>query len=176
MLELGIDLIEFRLVNTISEVEFSSDELEINKPSLIMFICNHCPYVIHYHDQIRKIAEDYSEEINLVAISSNDIENYPDDRPEMMKVLWEDLDLKFPYLYDENQEVAKKYKAECTPEFYLFDHDNKLAYRGRLDESSPGSSTKPTGKDLRKAINNILNNKDVSVNQFPSMGCNIKWK
>ena len=176
MLDLDTDLISFNLPNVIAGNNFSDNDLNSSKPSLIMFICNHCPYVIHYHEQIQQLVDDFEDSINLVAISSNDIVNYPQDRPEMMKDLWKDLDLKFPYLFDETQEIAKKYKAECTPEFYLFNKNLKLVYRGRMDESSPGSSIKPSGEDLRNAINNLLNNKKISSEQLPSMGCNIKWK
>ena len=176
MLPLGTKLIAFELTNAVSEKNFSSEELEILKPSLIMFICNHCPYVIHYHSEIQKIYKDYKDQANIVAISSNDIENYPQDGPEYMQDLWKELGLSFPYLYDETQMVAKAYKAECTPEFYLFDNNRKLVYRGRMDESSPNSSTLPSGKDLRDAIENLLNDKEISSDQFPSIGCNIKWK
>ena len=141
-----------------------------------MFICNHCPYVIHYHEQIKILASEYADAINLVAISSNDVVNYPEDSPEKMNQLWSRLGLKFPYLFDESQEVAKKYKAECTPEFYLFNLDKKLVYRGRMDDSSPGSNVDPSGRDLRLAIDNLINNKKISEEQYPSMGCNIKWK
>ena len=176
MLPLGTKLIAFELTNVVSEKNFSSEELEILKPTLIMFICNHCPYVIHYHSEIQKIYKDYKDQVNIVAISSNDIENYPQDGPEHMQDLWKELGLSFPYLFDETQMVAKAYKAECTPEFYLFDNNRKLVYRGRMDESSPNSSTLPSGKDLRDAIENLLNDKEISSDQFPSMGCNIKWK
>ena len=176
MLPLGTKLIAFELIDTVSEKNFSSDELEISKPTLIMFICNHCPYVIHYHSEIQKIYKDYKDQINMVAISSNDIDNYPQDAPEHMKDLWKELGLSFPYLFDETQMVAKAYKAECTPEFYLFDNNRKLVYRGRLDESSPNSAILPSGKDLRDAIENLLNEREISLEQFPSMGCNIKWK
>ena len=176
MLPLGTKLISFELINAVSEKNFSSEELEILKPSLIMFICNHCPYVIHYHSEIQKIYKDYKDQVNIVAISSNDIENYPQDGPEHMRDLWKELGLSFPYLFDETQMVAKAYKAECTPEFYLFDNNRKLVYRGRLDESSPNSKTAPSGKDLRESIENLLNDKEISSEQFPSMGCNIKWK
>ena len=176
MLPLGTKLIAFELIDTVSEKNFSSDELEISKPTLIMFICNHCPYVIHYHSQIQKIYKDYKDQINMVAISSNDIDNYPQDAPEHMQDLWKELGLSFPYLFDETQMVAKAYKAECTPEFYLFDNNRKLVYRGRLDESSPNSAILPSGKDLRDAIENLLNEREISLEQFPSMGCNIKWK
>ena len=176
MLPLGTKLISFELTNAVSKKNFSSEELEILKPTLIMFICNHCPYVIHYHSEIQKIYKDYKDQVNIVAISSNDIENYPQDGPEHMQDLWKELGLSFPYLFDETQEVAKAYKAECTPEFYLFDNNRKLVYRGRMDESSPNSSTLPSGKDLRDAIENLLNDRKISSDQFPSMGCNIKWK
>ena len=176
MLLLGTKLIAFELIDTVSEKNFSSDEFEISKPTLIMFICNHCPYVIHYHSEIQKIYKDYKDQINMVAISSNDIDNYPQDAPEHMQDLWKELGLSFPYLFDETQMVAKAYKAECTPEFYLFDSNRKLVYRGRLDESSPNSAILPSGKDLRDAIENLLNEREISLEQFPSMGCNIKWK
>ena len=176
MLELQTDLIGFDLLNSLSNKNFSSDSLDVDKSSLIMFICNHCPYVIHYHDEIIRLEKDYSKKVNLVAISSNDIINYPQDSPAKMKELWETLGLSFPYLFDETQDVAKKYKAECTPEFYLFDSNKKLIYRGRMDETSPGSDKKPSGKDLRTAIDNLENNRPISNDQHPSMGCNIKWK
>ena len=176
MLPLGTKLIAFELIDTVSEKNFSSDEFEISKPTLIMFICNHCPYVIHYHSEIQKIYKDYKDQINMVAISSNDIDNYPQDAPEHMQDLWKELGLSFPYLFDQTQMVAKVYKAECTPEFYLFDSNRKLVYRGRLDESSPNSAILPSGKDLRDAIETLLNEREISLEQFPSMGCNIKWK
>ena len=176
MLDLQTDLIGFDLLNSLSNKNFSSDSLDVNKSSLIMFICNHCPYVIHYHDEIIRLEKDYFKKINLVAISSNDVINYPQDSPAKMKELWKNLGLSFPYLFDETQEVAKKYKAECTPEFYLFDSNKKLIYRGRMDETSPGSDKKPSGKDLRTAIDNLENNRPISNDQHPSMGCNIKWK
>ena len=175
MLELGSYLEEFKLLNTVRGNDFSSSELDEAKPSLVMFICNHCPYVIHYHQEIQRLASDYADILNMVAISSNDIENYPQDGPDMMSKLWEDLGLSFPYLFDSTQEIAKKYKAECTPEFYLFDSSQKLVYRGRLDESSPNSGIEPTGKDLRDAIDNLISGKGINSNQLPSMGCNIKW-
>ena len=176
MLDLQTELINFNLHNVVDNNTYSSSELNISKPTLIMFICNHCPYVIHYHDEIKKLALDYLDRFNFVAISSNDIENYPQDSPEKMKELWYELGLDFPYLYDKSQEIAKLYKAECTPEFYLFNLSNKLVYRGRLDESSPGSESKPSGEDLRNAMENLLNDNEISKKQYPSMGCNIKWK
>ena len=112
----------------------------------------------------------------MIAISSNDIINYPQDSPSKMKELWISLGLSFPYLFDETQDIAKRYKAECTPEFYLFNQKQKLVYRGRMDETSPGSNSKPSAKDLRSAINSLLMNEPISDDQLPSMGCNIKWK
>ena len=176
MLELGSSLEEFNLIDTFSGNNFSSSKLDEAKPSLIMFICNHCPYVIHYHEEIQRLANDFDNAINMVAISSNDIEEYPQDGPDKMRELWVQLGLSFPYLFDSTQDVAKQYKAECTPEFYLFDSSQKLVYSGRLEESSPNSGFEPTGEDLRNAVENVLNNKDVNADQFPSMGCNIKWK
>ena len=175
MLELGSSLKEFNLLDTVSGNNFSSTELDEAKPSLIMFICNHCPYVIHYHDEIKRLANDFDNTINMVAISSNDVEEYPQDGPDKMRELWVELGLSFPYLFDSTQEIAKKYKAECTPEFYLFDHSQQLVYRGRLDESSPNSGTEPTGKDLRDAVDNLTSGKEINSSQLPSMGCNIKW-
>ena len=163
-------------LKSIKNTTVSLKEIKGKKATLIMFICNHCPYVIHYHDEIKRLANDFDDTINMVAISSNDIREYPQDGPEKMKELWAELGLSFPYLFDSTQDVAKQYKAECTPEFYVFDSYQKLVYRGRLDESSPNSGSEPTGKDLRNAIENVLNNKEVNPDQFPSMGCNIKWK
>ena len=176
MLTLGTELIPFNLLNIVSNKNFSSDELDSSKPSLIMFICNHCPYVIHYHSEIQQISRDYKNLINMTAISSNDVEIYPQDGPQEMRNLWEELGLSFPYLFDETQMIAKAYKAACTPEFYLFDRNKKLVYRGRLDESTPNSNIQPSGKDLRNALDNLLNNTAIDSDQLPSMGCNIKWK
>ena len=176
MLELNSKLIEFDLPNSVTNKNFSTDNFDLDKPSLIMFICNHCPYVIHYHEQIQKLTRDFEEKFNFVAISSNDVENYPQDSPEKMKILWEELSLTFPYLYDETQDVAKKYKAECTPEFYVFNANKKLIYRGRFDDTSPGSDTDPNGEDLRSAMQALIDGQKISDEQFPSMGCNIKWK
>ena len=125
MLDLQTDLIQFNLLNSLSNTNFSSDLLDNNKPSLIMFICNHCPYVIHYHGEIVRLSIDYNQKINMVAISSNDIISHPQDDPHRMKEMWNSLGLSFPYLFDETQQIAKKYKAECTPEFYLFNQQTK---------------------------------------------------
>ena len=176
MLELGTIMPDFKLINTVNNQEFNSDSLSPNKATVVMFICNHCPYVIHCLDQIIDISNHYLGDVEFVAISSNDVENYPDDAPDKMQDLAQKMGFNFPYLYDETQEIAKKFDAQCTPEFYLFNHNNILSYRGRIDDSSPGNGVKSTGKDLRDAIDDLLANKNPSKQQHPSMGCNIKWK
>ncbi len=176
MLTLGKSLPSFSLLNTLDNKLYNSKVLLNGKPSLLMVICNHCPYVIHYHNEIQNLYQEYNEILNFVAVSSNDIEKYPEDNPMKMKELFNSLSLEFPYLYDETQSLAKELKAECTPEFYLYDKNQKLVYRGRMDNSSPGNNEKITGKDIRNAIVTIQLNRQTDTNQFPSMGCNIKWK
>ncbi len=179
MLPIGTIAPDFSLIDTVSDKMLSVNELFSDKATVVMFICNHCPYVIHVKDELVRLTEDYtSKGIKFVAISSNDIEKYPQDGPEAMKVFAKELGSAFPYLFDETQEVARAYDAACTPDFYIFDGERRLRYRGRLDESRPRvENPKPvTGKDLREALNAILNNQVVSAVQFPSMGCNIKWK
>ncbi len=179
MLPIGTIAPDFSLVDTISDKTLSVNELFSDKATIVMFICNHCPYVIHVKDELVRLANDYQPRgVKLVAISSNDIEKYPQDGPEAMKVFAKESGFTFPYLYDETQDVARAYDAACTPDFYIFDGEKKLRYRGRLDESRPRvENPKPvTGKDLREALNAILANQMISEIQFPSMGCNIKWK
>ena len=176
MLPLGTKIPSFTLENTLDDSTYDSNMLSNGKNSVIMLICNHCPYVIHYHNEIVRLWRDFGTQINFIAISSNDIENYPQDRPEKMKKLFNDLNINFPYLFDAEQSVAKSLMAECTPEFYLFNKSSSLIYRGRLDNSSPGKNIKITGEDLRKAIEAALKNEDLIIDQKPSMGCNIKWK
>ena len=176
MLELGSKIPDFKLINALDGHLYSSSSLHNDKPSLIMVICNHCPYVIHYHEEMQRLQSDYAHEVDFVAISSNDVVNYPQDGPEAMKKLFETLGLDFPYLFDETQEIAKALKAECTPEFYLYDGNNALVYRGRIDGSSPGKDIPITGADLRAAIDALLKGAPVSSDQQPSMGCSIKWK
>ena len=132
--------------------------------------------MIHYHEEMQRFTSDYTNKLNLVAISSNDVDKYPQDGPEGMKALYESLGLDFPYLFDETQEIAKILEAECTPEFYLYDRQNVLVYRGRMDASSPGKDIPITGADLRAAIEALLDGSSVSSEQHPSMGCSIKWK
>ena len=176
MLELGTKIPDFKLVNSLNQQVFSSSKLNNDKPSLLMVICNHCPYVIHYHQELQRLTHDYNREIDFVAISSNDVDRYPQDGPIEMKKLFERLGLDFPYLYDETQEISKSLQAECTPEFYLYDSNNVLVYRGRLDASSPGIDTPITGADLRSAIEALLREDPIASEQHPSMGCSIKWK
>ena len=176
MLELGTKIPDFKLVNSLNQQVYSSSVLNNDKPSLLMVICNHCPYVIHYLKELQQLSNKYCREIDFVAMSSNDVDRYPQDGPGEMKKLFDSLGLNFPYLYDETQEVAKSLKAECTPEFYLYDSNNELVYRGRLDASSPGKDIPITGINLRTAIEALLKGEAVSPEQHPSMGCSIKWK
>lgn len=177
MMPLGTEAPYFSLIDTITENIFTLNDFKGSKALVVMFICNHCPYVIHVNDQIIQLAKEYSlKGVKFVAISSNDVVNYPADSPEKMHDLGMQLGYPFPYLYDESQEVAKAYDAACTPDFYLFDGTLKLAYRGQLDASRPNSDIPVTGKDLRDALDAVLNNAPVNEFQRPSAGCNIKWK
>lgn len=167
----------FELLDTISGDILSLDQLKGQLATVIFFICNHCPFVIHINDELIKLAQDYKARgVGFIAISSNDIINYPLDRPELMKKVAMNLGYTFPYLYDETQEVAKAYDAACTPDIYAFDKNLKLKYRGQLDNSRPGNSLPVTGVDLRHALDLLLADKKISTLQKPSMGCNIKWK
>ncbi|MEM7017777.1 MAG: thioredoxin family protein [Pseudomonadota bacterium] len=177
MLPLGTTAPDFTLPDTVSDQTLSLQTLKSDKATLVMFICNHCPYVIHVADELVKLSQDYTPQgVSLVAISANDVDNYPADAPDKMKALANTWGNPFPYLYDESQATAKAYKAACTPDFYLFDGELKCAYRGQLDGSRPGNNTPVTGKDLRAALDNLLAGKPVDPNQTPSIGCNIKWK
>lgn len=177
MLPLGTMAPDFKLIDTTTDKLLLLKDVKGNEATLIMFICNHCPFVLHVNAELVKLANDYKErEIGFVAISSNDVENYPQDSPELMKKCAEDLEYPFPYLYDETQEVAKAYDATCTPDFFLFDSELKLAYRGQLDNSRPSLDKPVTGNDIRNALDAILARKEINQNQIPSMGCNIKWK
>ena len=176
MVELGSIAPNFNLINTVDDKLISSDNCFSKKGTLIMFICNHCPFVIHVIDEIIKISNQYTNEIDFVAISSNDVKNYPDDGPELMKKLAIDKSFNFPYLYDENQDVAKAYDAACTPDFFLYNDEKKLIYRGQLDDSRPGNEKSVDGKDLRNALDCLIKNVKNNFPQKPSIGCNIKWK
>lgn len=177
MMPLGTKAPNFHILDTVSDTYHSLDDLKSDRATVIMFICNHCPFVIHVNPELVKMANDYrSKGVSFIAISSNDVEGYPEDAPDKMKLVAKVLKFPFPYLYDKHQEVAKAYDAACTPDFYLFDRDLKLAYRGRLDDSRPGNGKPLTGADMRAAINQVLAGKIVSQTQYPSAGCNIKWK
>ena len=177
MLELGTRAPFFKLYDTVSEEQVSLSDVQGEKGTVVMFICNHCPFVIHVNEEIVRVANDYHVTgFGFVAISSNDIENYPQDGPELMAEVADKNDYPFPYLYDETQEIAKAYDAACTPDFYVFDAELKLVYRGQLDNSRPGNSIPVNGRDLREALDNILNNHAQREDQKPSIGCNIKWK
>ncbi len=177
MLPLGTAAPDFSLPDTISGNTIHLNDIAGRNGTVIMFICNHCPYVIHVNEEIVRVATDYAAKgVGFVGISSNDVVNYPADAPDKMKLHAEEAGYPFPYLYDETQAVAKAYDAACTPDFYVFDENKKLVYRGRLDDSRPNSQTPLTGRDLRAAIDKMLNGEEVPARQYPSAGCNIKWK
>ena len=177
MLALGTEAPDFSLPDTVSGEIVSLADYSDKKGLLVMFICNHCPYVKHVRQELARLGNDYSNSgLGIVAISSNDIDAYPADSPEAMKTEAETFGYSFPYLYDETQMVAAAYTAMCTPDFFLFGAENKLAYRGRLDESRPDSGIPVTGNELRAAIDAVLAGDLVSDQQLPSMGCSIKWK
>lgn len=167
----------FNLVSTITGQEVSLQDVQGEKGTVVMFICNHCPFVKHIIEQAIQIGNEYkSKGIGFVAISSNDAVEYPQDGPDKMKELAANLDFPFDYLYDESQEIAKAYQAQCTPEFYVFDINSNLFYHGQLDNSRPGNDQPINGSDLRKALDELLNNQELSFQPKPSIGCNIKWK
>ena len=177
MLPLGTKAPNFNLVDTKDDTLKSLNELKGSIGTLVMFICNHCPFVIHVNKELLRLAKDYqSKGIQLIAISSNDVDNYPQDGPDKMKQHAIDNDYDFPYLYDDTQDIAKAYDAACTPDFFLFDSELSLVYAGQLDNSRPGNGIPVTGKDLRSAMDALLNKTAINPNQKPSMGCNIKWK
>ena len=175
MLELGTKAPNFHLQDVVSGRYFSLDDLGSSKATVIMFICNHCPFVIHVNSELVRLANKWkSEGVSFVAINSNDIKNYPEDAPDKMSIVAKVLKYPFPYLYDKRQEVAKAYAAACTPDFYVFDGDLALTYRGRLDQSRPGNGIPLTGEDLDDAISKTISG-DLISPQYPSAGCNIKW-
>jgi len=177
MMPLGTKAPSFSLHDTVSGKQMSLAELASDKATVVMFICNHCPYVKHLNSKLVELGKQYQAKgVAFVAISSNDVENYPDDSPEKMKVHAATEGYPFPYLYDETQEVAKAYQAACTPDFFVFDGNLACAYRGQFDSSRPKNEVPVTGEDLSKALDDILAGKPVSVPQKPSIGCNIKWK
>ena len=177
MLQLGTKAPAFSLPDTVSGNEISFQDIKGNNGTVVMFLCNHCPYVIHVNQELIRIANDYKEKgLGFVAISSNDAIKYTDDTPDKMKLIAKVLMYPFPYLYDESQDVARTYDAACTPDLYIFDADDQLYYRGRLDESRPGNDKPLTGKDMRLALDLLLRGEAPMTKQYPSAGCNIKWK
>jgi thiol-disulfide isomerase/thioredoxin len=177
MIPLGTIAPDFALPDTVSGRTLTLKELRSDRATVIMFICNHCPYVKHILPRLVAVAAEYgSKGVSFIAISSNDAAQYPDDSPEEMKKLAQELRFSFPYLYDESQEVARAYSAACTPDFYLFDSALRCVYRGQFDASRPNSEIPVTGGDLTHALDTLLSGAPVSVDQRPSLGCNIKWK
>jgi peroxiredoxin len=177
MLVLGTPAPAFELRDIVTGNLFSLNSFAGKTAVLVMFICRHCPYVQHVEVELARIGRDYRDtELGIVAISSNDPVQYPDDAPQRLKEMAVRLGLTFPFCFDETQEVAKAYRAACTPEFYLFDRERRLVYRGQLDDSRPGNNKPVTGCDLRAAIDAVLAGKPVDRNQKASIGCSIKWK
>ena len=177
MLPLGTKAPDFSLEDVGSGNQISLDTFADKKALLVMFICVHCPFVKHLQTALAEVGKEYvAQGLGIVAISANDIANHPDDAPEKMKIMAETLGFNFPFCYDESQEVAKAYTAACTPDFFLFDQDNILVYRGQFDDSRPGNDIPVTGKDLKAAIEGVLRDRTVDAQQKPSIGCNIKWK
>jgi peroxiredoxin len=177
MLELGTPAPDFNLPEPATGKTVSLADFQGAPGLLVIFMCNHCPYVKHIRHALADFAREYQPKgLKIVGINANDADNYPDDSPAKMVEEVNDLNLTFPYLYDENQAVAKAYKAACTPDLYLFDAAQKLVYRGQFDASRPGNNIPVTGADLRTAVDALLTGKPVSADQKPSLGCNIKWK
>ena len=177
MMELNTKAPGFTLMDVRTTHLTTLKDIKGERGTLIMFICNHCPFVKLVNEEIVKLANDYRPlGFGFAAIMSNDVENYPDDSPENMRENASKHQFSFPYLFDGTQEIAKAYDAACTPDFFLFDSELKLVYRGQLDDSRPGNGIHPSGRDIREAMDAMLNNREVSSKQKPSIGCNIKWK
>jgi thiol-disulfide isomerase/thioredoxin len=176
MLPLGTALPAFTLPDSVTGTQVSDRTSAGASGTLVMFICNHCPFVKHVLPEIERIADDYGPRgVRVIAINSNDLATYPQDGPDAMRELALAHSWKFPFLFDQDQAVARSFGAACTPDFFLFDRDHKLAYRGRLDESRPGSPAPVTGRELRDALDAVVNGRAPSADQRPSIGCNIKW-
>lgn len=176
MIPLGTKAPDFSLPDVVSGRMISPADFAQKKALLVMFICRHCPYVEHVQSELAVLGRDYAKkDIGIVAVSSNDAESYPEDRPERLKEMAGELGFTFPYCYDESQSVARDYSAACTPDFFLFGRERKLVYRGQLDESRPGNGKPVTGRDLRSAMEAVLADRTPSSDQKPSMGCSIKW-
>jgi peroxiredoxin len=177
MLALSTKAPDFQLPDVVSGETISISTNACKKALLVMFICRHCPFVKHVKEELARLGKDYvNRDVGIVAISANDVSNYPDDAPEQLKAMATELGLPFPLCYDESQETAKTYTAACTPDFFLFDANQQLVYRGQLDDSRPSNGKPVTGEDLRAAIDAVLAGQPVNPEQKPSVGCNIKWK
>jgi len=177
MLPLGTPAPPFSLRDVVSGRTYSLDSFSDKTALLVMFICRHCPYVVHVEQEVATIGRDYRDtSLGMLAISSNDPVNYPDDAPPRLKEMAERLGFTFPLCFDETQDVAKAYRAACTPDFYLFDRERRLVYHGQLDDSRPGNTKPVTGRDLRAAIEAVLTGQPIDGNQRASIGCSIKWK
>ena len=177
MLPLGTQAPDFSLPDVVSGKTVSLADFASYDALLVMFICRHCPFVKHLQDALAGFGKDYDgKNLGILAISANDVSEYPDDRPESLKEMAGILDFTFPFCYDESQKTAKAFNAACTPDFFLFDRERKLVYRGQFDDSRPGNDLPVTGKDLRNAVDAVLENRPVLLDQKPSIGCNIKWK
>jgi len=178
MQTLGTPAPDFELPDTVSGRSIRFDDIAGSRATVVMFICNHCPFVKHILSGLAEFGRDHadSDDVGIVAISANDVRGHPQDGPEFMKVLAERSGLTFPYLYDERQDVARRYGAACTPDFFLFDADRKLAYRGRFDAATPGNDQPVTGAELRAAVAALRQGEVPDSEQRPSVGCNIKWK
>lgn len=174
---LGFKAPEFKLLEPTSGKYKTLKELQSDKATVIMFICNHCPFVKHVIHELINLTNDYAPKgVSVIAINSNDVINYPEDSPENMKQWVEELAIPFTYLFDEDQSIAKAYSAACTPDFNIFNAEMKCVYRGQLDASRPGNNIPVTGSDIRSALDAILSNNKINEPQIPSIGCNIKWK
>ena len=177
MLPLGTVAPSFSLYDTVSGQTRTLHDLKSTVGTVVMFICNHCPFVKHVAEELSALGREYlSKRVSFIAISSNDISKYPDDAPEKMTLFAKEYGFVFPYLFDETQSVARAYDAACTPDFYLFDREMKLVYRGQLDDSRPDNGVPVTGRDLRRAIDQLIAGEPIDSNQTPSLGCNIKWR
>lgn len=177
MIPLGTIAPEFELLDTKTGKKLSLQQLKSNTATVIMFICNHCPYVKHIMPKLVEVATNYQARgINFIAISSNDVKMYPQDSPEMMQKEAQEKNFPFPYLFDETQTVALNYQAACTPDFYIFDKNLHCVYRGRFDDSTPGNQIPVTGKDIQAALDALLAQKQINTDQKPSLGCSIKWR
>jgi peroxiredoxin len=177
MKELGSQAPDFQLRDVVSGKQISRADVAGPKGMLAMFICRHCPFVKHVQDELAKIGRDYAGRgVGIAAISSNDVAAHPEDSPTKLAYQAQELQFNFPYLFDESQEVARAYDAQCTPDFFLYDGHGKLVYRGQLDDSRPGSDIPVTGKDLRAALDALIAGREISPDQRASLGCNIKWR